>query len=50
MRSNIFTGRFNSYQNDNVSYEDCDFKIKSMETIEVHVGKFCMENFEYGLC
>ena len=50
MRTHSFTGQFSHYRAENYNCEDCDFKSKTIETMEVHVGKCRTENFECGLC
>ena len=50
MRSHSFTGRHCHYTEKNYKCEDCEFTSKTIETMEVHVGKCRTENFECGLC
>ena len=42
--------RTHSYKEAKYKCEDCDFVGKSLETMEVHLGKFHADNFECGLC
>ena len=50
MRTHSFTGEYSHYRDSNYNCEDCDFTSKTIETMEVHVGKCRKENFECGLC
>jgi hypothetical protein len=50
IRSHSFTGAFNPYLENNFRCEDCNFKSKTVESMEVHVGRCRTENFECGLC
>ena len=50
MQNHSFTGRYSHYLENNYKCEDCEFTSKTIETMEVHVGKCRIDNFECGLC
>ena len=50
IRTHSFTGEYSHYRDANYKCEDCDFTSKTIETMEVHVGKCRADNFECGLC
>ena len=50
MRNHSFTGEHSHYSDENFSCGDCDFESKTVETMEVHVGRCRTEHFHCGLC